>query len=800
MDGTGLCKSTNYPNVGLMFIIETDTHPSLQVIRGWNPSDIEPINGTIHPCEYCQYINDTRQGFDDQDEVMEQIMSSLQYEIDGFTLPVSQYGPSPVWNDTSLALMDLWTHAVFKKEVVASLEYDVPVISETLDLDFLLQFITTQRESHSRDRNILRSFTLDQVKDNFGEDAQTIGYVIGIVPWSTFFQNLLPENVNGIVVIVESDCGSEFTYIVNGGQDDWCAIGDHHDPKYESMKQEYEFFWKEHPKGTSRHCHFDLAIYPSNDFHKQYESNEPVLYAGLVGLAFLFVAVVFALYDVFIYQRQKRVLMDAQNLVIENATNSARKERELNDFIAHEVRNPLAAAISACSFVSSAISEESLLVPGGMGANPLIGNNAKRKSVEEDINIIESSLHFINDLLRNMLDMQRASTNQLNIEMQPTHLLNDVLKPVDSMLHRRGTSFQVYVECCSEEGETDIVILADKLRLKQIMLNLARNSVKFVEKGFILLAAKVVVNSTTCKKTVQLSVEDSGPGIPEEKRKQLFQKFQDSLDSLHQGTGIGLSLCKLLTDLMGGEIYIDDTYDSGISGQPGTRFVVDLNISPIKWDDDALDKYSSDIAPIENNRNDITKHNIYNSSCSFGNGYGNNITSSLKDVDGRLSNETLHKRHLESPSANKDNDGAEGAAKKPQKKPLPSELVVLFVDDDMVLRKLFCRAVKKIAPDWTLMEASSGETALTMASEYDFDIIFMDQYMASVQKQLLGTEATRALRAQGETANICGLSANDVEEAFFEAGADSFMMKPFPCKPELLKEELLRVLNNQRTI
>jgi DNA-binding response OmpR family regulator len=76
----------------------------------------------------------------------------------------------------------------------------------------------------------------------------------------------------------------------------------------------------------------------------------------------------------------------------------------------------------------------------------------------------------------------------------------------------------------------------------------------------------------------------------------------------------------------------------------------------------------------------------------------------------------------------------------------------------------------------------------------------MDQYMASVQKQLLGTETTRALRSKGVTAKICGLSANDVEELFIEAGADSFMIKPFPCQKEALKQELVRVVSSSKQV
>ena len=65
--------------------------------------------------------------------------------------------------------------------------------------------------------------------------------------------------------------------------------------------------------------------------------------------------------------------------------------------------------------------------------------------------------------------------------------------------------------------------------------------------------------------------------------------------------------------------------------------------------------------------------------------------------------------------------------------------------------------------------------------------------MASVEKQLLGTETARALRAKKVKARICGLSANAMSEAFIEAGTNAFMQKPIPCKKEQILEELRRV-------
>jgi len=324
--------------------------------------------------------------------------------------------------------------------------------------------------------------------------------------------------------------------------------------------------------------------------------------------------------------------------------------------------------MSACSFVKSAVNEEA----------PLIAEES-RKETREDVEIIDNSLRFVNDLLRNMLDMHRATN--------------------------------------------------------KICLNLARNSVKFVDEGFIRLKASIVNGH------VNIYIEDSGPGIPAEKRTTIFSKFQESLDSLSQGTGIGLFLCQSLVSLMEGEIHLDDEYHSGIKHYPGTRFVVNLKR-------EAIDPQSL--------------HEVHSYSCG-----DTGETLLLEDDEMCVLN-------------------------------LPENLSVLFVDDDPILRKLFSRTVQTVAPSWRIREASNGETALRLVNETAFDLIFMDMYMASVEKQLLGTETVRELRARGVTCRICGLSANDKETEFLEAGADAFTFKPFPCEARALTHELIRVLYKEK--
>eukprot|EP00977_Amphora_coffeiformis_P002113 scaffold407_cov168-Amphora_coffeaeformis.AAC.9 len=343
-----------------------------------------------------------------------------------------------------------------------------------------------------------------------------------------------------------------------------------------------------------------------------------------------------------------------------------------------------------------------------------------------------------------MLLLYRASANKLEVELSPTNLFTAVFEPVGDILQPRDEGdVRVIVDC-----PKNLAVMTDGLRLKQVLLNLGSNATKFVRSGFIRLHASVVDGMA------ELSVEDSGPGIPVERRKLLFKKYHTSLDVVTQGNGIGLSLCKNLVTLLKGDIWLDESYDSGVSGFPGARFVVRLK-TPLVFPPEGTRSSS----------NDETEKGA---------------TSCLPD---------------ETPTS------------------IPHNLSVLFVDDDSVLRKLFIRSLSRVCPNWNVTGVASGESAIKCVlgetesgdegsveqPPTSFDLIFVDQYMASTEPQLLGTETIAYMRSRGVDCTICGLSANDMEKEFSEAGADYFMLKPLPFERPVLEAALLRVTGRIRT-
>jgi signal transduction histidine kinase/CheY-like chemotaxis protein len=562
------------------------------------------------------------------------------------------------------------------------------------------------------------------VFDSFEDDRQLAGVVVTDVYWKLFFANILPPSASGIICILENSFNQTLVYRIDGPDVTYLGKEDLHDTRYDNLEKLADInAYVQSQAGPETRSYtavplnkefgkYTLRIYPSRDTEEQFTSNKPWVYTIVVASTFLFTSMVFIVFANVVERRQK-IVMEG---VLKSAEKAATTERELNEFLAHEVRNPLPAAMSALSFVASAVNETAAMPH----------NEEFKKSLQEDVEIISSSLHFIDEFLRSMLDTYRAAANKLEVKLAPTDLLKDVLEPVCNILYQRDGGVDVTVDC-----PKNLIVATDSLRLRQIMINLGRNSTKFVHSGFIRFRAAVVGG------VVEVYVEDSGPGIPIEKRGALFEKFQSSLDVLSQGTGIGLSLCENLTHLLNGDIWLDETYDSGVNDSPGARFVIRLNTPPL-----------SSEAILQSSNKDETS-----SSGEF-----------LK-----IEHDTISMNVVE----------------------LPENLSVLFVDDDLVLRKLFSRSVSKAAPTWKIQDAANGETALRLVDLEHYDLIFMDQHMASTEKQLLGTETIRALRAKGFKKTICGLSANDIEQSFISTGADCFILKPIPCD----KSKLVGVLD-----
>lgn len=199
--------------------------------------------------------------------------------------------------------------------------------------------------------------------------------------------------------------------------------------------------------GDGTECGYVLL--PTSD-----ESLSSSAIAGIVFASVGFVLLVYSIWHKYRLNRQRRHYHRRQKAVLA----MAERERQLNEYIAHEIRNPLSSAIAALNFVSAQASDPEHV--------PLADS---REAFNADLSVLDSSLQFVNELLRNMLDVHRTNGKAMSLNWGPTDVLRDVLEPVVSIIRMRGTKVEVQASC----KPVNLVVQSDRMRLKQICLNLA---------------------------------------------------------------------------------------------------------------------------------------------------------------------------------------------------------------------------------------------------------------------------------------------------------------------------------------
>jgi CheY-like chemotaxis protein len=162
----------------------------------------------------------------------------------------------------------------------------------------------------------------------------------------------------------------------------------------------------------------------------------------------------------------------------------------------------------------------------------------------------------------------------MRVERVPFDLHESVHKVLE--LFRRSLERKKLRATIEIEPEVPVLVEGDPGRLRQVLLNLVGNAVKFTEHGGITLRCRCR-NRRAERAEVELEVADTGPGIPPARLEALFQPFTQADDSItrrHGGTGLGLSIGKQLVTLMGGRIEVESTLGSGST----FRFTVVLDV------------------------------------------------------------------------------------------------------------------------------------------------------------------------------------------------------------------------------
>lgn len=278
----------------------------------------------------------------------------------------------------------------------------------------------------------------------------------------------------------------------------------------------------------------------SPSFYQQYR------YQIWGGVGVLCVLVMGLLISIYFYLRTKRLKDDlerSQADLYEAKDRAEESNRLKSAFLAnmsHEIRTPLNAIVGFSDVLAS----------GG--------------SSEEDqrnyFRIIQSNSDLLLRLINDILDLSRLEADKVTLtpeDCDVVQLCRQALSSVEMSRRESGNRFVFETKIDS------FVLQVDVQRLQQVLINLLTNAAKFTKNGTITLQFEVDRE----KKRVLFAVADTGCGIPKEKQKQVFERFE-KLNEYAQGTGLGLSICKLTVDKWGGSIWIDPDYERG------ARFVV----------------------------------------------------------------------------------------------------------------------------------------------------------------------------------------------------------------------------------
>lgn len=186
--------------------------------------------------------------------------------------------------------------------------------------------------------------------------------------------------------------------------------------------------------------------------------------------------------------------------------------------------------------------------------------------------IQQAGTHLLR-LVNDALDLARIESGKLELENQPFDLgrvLEDVISLMAPMAERRGLMFER-----SEPFATPVRVRGDAMRLRQILMNLLGNAIKFTEQGKVGLSVTLRPDHSG----IQLVVSDTGPGINEEQQERLFHRFEQAegprTASRYGGSGLGLAICQELAIAMGGGITLESRLGAG------ARFFVEL---PLPWE------------------------------------------------------------------------------------------------------------------------------------------------------------------------------------------------------------------------
>lgn len=333
----------------------------------------------------------------------------------------------------------------------------------------------------------------------------------------------------------------------------------------ETLKRVNDGNWLNRHYGMYSHGR-DYYLYAYVPAHQVYNVTAPNMASALIVYLLVLALVLglrwssvknFRLQQAEIEQEYKNSLEQKNaelELAVQHETAANRAKREFLFNMSHDIRTPMNAIIGFTSLAAAHIDN--------------------REQVIDYLKKISTASQHLLSLINDVLDMSRIESGKVALETKPVHL-PDLVHDIRDIIQSNITSkrLSLFIDTLDV---TDEDVIADPMRLNQILLNILTNAVKFTPTGGM-ISLRILQKNTAPKgyADYEFHVRDNGIGMSEEFREHIFEQFsreKTSTVSKIQGTGLGMSITKNLVDMMGGTITVDSEPGQGSEFTVSLRF------------------------------------------------------------------------------------------------------------------------------------------------------------------------------------------------------------------------------------